>query len=102
MFENFKVAVEFTFVIRLFVYFRVREVPVVVVDHPGDVHQRLFCSWFWKIAEEIESLDEFFLGDLRIIIILLPLLLLFLVERAPSASTAHFLFQGCQIVDQFL
>jgi len=92
--------VEFIFVLRLLVYLRVREVPVVVVDHPSEVSQGLSRFWFLKIAEEIESLDEFFLGDFKFI--LLPLLLFFLVECVLSASTAHFLFQWCQIIDQFL
>jgi hypothetical protein len=65
----------------------------VVAGRPSGVGPASFNFWFLKIAEEVESLDEFFLRDFMLI--LLSLLLYFCVEGVLSALTAHCLFQWC-------
>jgi hypothetical protein len=65
----------------------------MVAGHPSGFGPALFNFWFLEIAEEVESLDEFFLRDFMLI--MLPLLLYFCVEGVLSASTAHCLLQCC-------
>ncbi len=55
---------------------------------------------FLEVAEEVQSVDKFFIGDF--ILILLPLLLYLQIESILSASTVYFLFHRQEIVDPAL